>query len=91
MEPARRQYPDKAAELDGWIERLLRTTTIVAFDAIAARETARLIHGRSLEHLEDAMIAAIAKVNGLTIITRNAKDFEPFGVSQFNPFLYRKP
>ena len=90
IERARRQHPIKAAELSAWLDRLHRTATVVPFDAAAARETARLIHGTSLDLLEDAMIAAIAKVNGLTVITRNTKDFEHFGVPQFNPFLFRK-
>ncbi len=34
----------------------------------------------------DAMIAATAKVNGLTVVTRNSKDFHFDGVKVFNPF-----
>ena len=36
--------------------------------------------------LLDAMIAAIAKVNGLTVATRNTRDFERFEVPLVNPF-----
>jgi hypothetical protein len=32
------------------------------------------------------MIAATAKVHGLTVVTRNVRDFGTFGVSTFNPF-----
>jgi len=32
------------------------------------------------------MIAAIALVHGLTVVTRNDKDFDCFGVELFNPF-----
>jgi hypothetical protein len=35
--------------------------------------------------MADAAIAGIAKARALTIITRNAKDFEPFGVSIVSP------
>jgi predicted nucleic acid-binding protein len=35
------------------------------------------------------MIAAIAKVNGLTLATRNTRDFERFRVPLVNPFIYR--
>jgi predicted nucleic acid-binding protein len=89
-ERARAQHPQKSAQLDAWIERMLTFAVIVPFDGMAARETARLMHGKSLDLLEDAMIAAIAKVNGLRVATRNTKDFEQFGVPLIDPFLYRK-
>ena len=34
----------------------------------------------------DALIAATARVHGLTVVTRNAKDFERTGVQVLNPF-----
>ena len=34
----------------------------------------------------DALIAATARVNGLTIVTRNVRDFELAGVPVINPF-----
>ena len=34
----------------------------------------------------DAMIAATASVHGLTVATRNEKDFKRFGVDITNPF-----
>jgi len=34
----------------------------------------------------DALIAATARVNGLTIVTRNVTDFEHAGVPVINPF-----
>jgi predicted nucleic acid-binding protein len=91
IERARIQHPARAAELDRWTDILIQTVPILSLDGAAARETARLIQGKSMNLLEDAMIAAIAKVNGLRIATRNEKDFVRFGVSLVNPFLYRKP
>ncbi len=35
---------------------------------------------------EDAMIAAIARVHQLTVLTRNIRDFQDFGVELLNPF-----
>jgi toxin FitB len=35
---------------------------------------------------ENAMIAASARVHGLTVATRNERDFRAFSVSLFNPF-----
>lgn len=32
------------------------------------------------------MIAATAKIHGLTVVTRNVADFKTFGVQLLNPF-----
>jgi predicted nucleic acid-binding protein len=90
-EIVRFQNPAKAAEIEMWISDLIRLSRVLPLDAPAAQETARLMHGKSLDLLEDAMIAAIAKVNGLTIATRNTADFLSFGVPQVNPFLFPRP
>lgn len=34
----------------------------------------------------DALIAATAQVHGLTVVTRNVKDFDLAGVQVVNPF-----
>lgn len=36
--------------------------------------------------LVDSMIAATARVHGLSVVTRNVKDFESFGVPVINPW-----
>ncbi|ELS47211.1 plasmid stability protein stbB [Microcystis aeruginosa FACHB-905 = DIANCHI905] len=36
--------------------------------------------------MEDAMIAATALANKLTVVTRNTKDFTRFDVPLLNPF-----
>jgi predicted nucleic acid-binding protein len=35
----------------------------------------------------DALIAATALAHGLTVVTRNTKDFQPTGVATLNPWL----
>jgi predicted nucleic acid-binding protein len=35
----------------------------------------------------DVLIAATARVHGLTVVTRNVKDFELAGVQVLNPFV----
>jgi predicted nucleic acid-binding protein len=35
----------------------------------------------------DALIAATARVHGLTVVTRNVQDFQPAGVQVLNPFV----
>ena len=55
-------------------------------DADEFREWARLKHRQSNTLIEDAMIAATAAVHGLTVVTRNVRDFEKLGVQVLNPF-----
>jgi predicted nucleic acid-binding protein len=50
------------------------------------RMWAKLMHRRSEHLIEDAMIAATARVHGLQVVTRNVKDFKDFGVGVLNPY-----
>lgn len=59
---------------------------VLPMDATVFRAWAKLMHGKSDTLYEDAMIAATAKVHGLTVATRNVVDFNVFGVEVFNPF-----
>jgi len=84
----RAQDPAKADEIERWLEAMMNLTTVVSLNAEAARETARILHGKSKTLLEDAMIAAIARVNGLVVATRNIRDFEKLDVPLANPFAF---
>jgi toxin FitB len=89
IEITRLQDPAKANEIEVWAGNLERASQVLAMDASTFREYARLIHGRSMFLSEDAMIAATARVHGLTVATRNIRDFAHFSVAVFNPFQYR--
>lgn len=82
----REQDPAKAAEIEAWIERVAETYNVVPMDARTFRSWARLMHRRSDALIEDAMIAATAEVHNLTVVTRNVRDFEGFGVRTLDPF-----
>ena len=85
VELVRKQDAAKSNEIDRWIEQIVASHSVVPVEQRAAREAARIMRGQPREMFEDAMIAAIAKVNGLTVATRKTKDFEHFGVSLVNP------
>ena len=87
IELTREQDQPKAAELEQWLELVSATFNIIPMDAVAFRLWARLMHRTSDSLYEDAMIAATAKVHKLTVVTRNVKDFKPFGVNLLNPFV----
>jgi toxin FitB len=76
----------RAAEIETWLDEVAGTYNILAVDARTFRLWARLMHRRSDRLIEDAMIAATAAVHGLTVVTRNVRDLEGFGVQIFNPF-----
>ncbi len=86
IEITREQDVDKAAELEAWLGAVIRSYRVLPMDAGAFREWARLKHRRSETLIEDAMIAAIAVVHRLTVVTRNTRDFAPLGVDILNPF-----
>jgi predicted nucleic acid-binding protein len=50
------------------------------------REMARMMVGKEEHLLYDVMIAATARLYGLTVATRNEKDFRQLGVDIINPF-----
>jgi predicted nucleic acid-binding protein len=86
VEITREQNPAKAAEIEAWLDQVAATYNVLAMDARTFRCWARLLHSRSNTLVEDAMIAATAMVHNLTVVTRNVRDFDPFGVRMLNPF-----
>lgn len=87
IERTREQDPAKAAEIEVWLEtHVVGSYDVLPVDVLAFREWARMMHRRSEVLTNDAMIAAVAIVNRLTVVTRNVRDFEQLGVAVINPF-----
>jgi len=86
IERTRSQDKPKALAIESWLEKLEETHNILAMNAACFREWARLMEGKSDYLLEDAMIAATARVHALKVATRNENDFELFQVDLVNPF-----
>jgi predicted nucleic acid-binding protein len=76
-----------AAELDLWLEALLRLYDdhVLPVTADAARLWGRLSAKLGNDSV-DLLIAATALTHGLAVVTRNVKHFMPTGVAVVNPF-----
>ncbi|MBK1679439.1 PIN domain-containing protein [Rhodocyclus tenuis] len=86
VELTREQDPDKALEIEAWLDLVAGAYNVLPMDAATFRAWARLMHRKSDTLYEDAMIAATAKVHGLTVATRDVADFKALGIEVFNPF-----
>jgi predicted nucleic acid-binding protein len=58
-------------------------------DTECFREWGRLMEGKPDELMEDAMIAATARVHDLIVATRNERHFKRLDVRVLNPFAAR--
>jgi toxin FitB len=78
----------QGALLRNWIDNHVLARfehRILAIDTAVAQRCAQL-HVPNPKAERDALIAATALVHGLTVVTRNAVDFEPTGVPLLNPW-----
>jgi hypothetical protein len=86
-----RSTPASRSRLGRWFDALLEARPIV-LDVTAAiarasgeLRAAREARGRRVAQA-DMLIAATALAHGLTLVTRNARDFEECGVTVVDPF-----
>jgi predicted nucleic acid-binding protein len=83
-----RRDPIQGSVLDHWLDGKVISSfgeRILPIDLAVARRCAAL-HVPDPRPDRDALIAATALVHGLTVATRNTRDFEPMGVPLLNPW-----
>lgn len=87
IELARRRDPVKAGRLEDWLGAVNSGfgDRVLPVDAAVAEEWGRINGIRSVPVI-DALLAATAKVNDLTLVTRNAADMAGLDVAVLNPF-----
>jgi predicted nucleic acid-binding protein len=86
---AKRTNAAFAASLEEWYEVQVKSTFdgyVLPIDLAVSERCSTLLSERS-RSLADALIAATAYVNDLTLATRNVSDFADTGVKLVNPWV----
>jgi toxin FitB len=86
IERTKQQDPSKASEIERWVDQLAASYQILPMDTRCFREWGRIMNAKPDQLLEDAMIAATARVHRLIVVTRNERDFRQLDVRILNPF-----
>lgn len=87
VERLRRRDPSGARAYEVWLDTVQRNYAerIVSVDVEAAEEWGRMNVPDPVP-IADGLMAATAKVHGMTFVTRNTRDVERTGVGLLNPF-----
>ena len=87
VERIRLRDAQSAAALDGWLTRVITgySDRILSVNHEIAEEWGRMNAVRPLSTV-DSLLAATAKIHGLTLVTRNIADIATTGVAYLNPF-----
>ena len=86
-ELARRRDPRRAEALEVWLTDVMSRfgNRVLPVDTAVAEQWGRMNAVRSLPII-DGLLAATAKANGLTLVTRNVADVAELDVDVLNPF-----
>lgn len=85
---AERRDPAKGAVFRAWFNSHVLPAfagRILPVDTAVVQRSAKL-HVPDPRPVRDGLIGATALVHGMTVVTRNVADFEPFGVLLLNPW-----
>jgi len=87
IELARPRDPGKAMALEHWLEQVAAAFggRVLGIDRAVADTWGRMRAIRPVPVI-DGLLAATAAVNGLTLVTRNARDSAGLGAMVLNPF-----
>lgn len=87
IESVRRRDPDAAAALDRWLALVSEAhgDRVIPIDRAITEEWGRMNVPDPLP-VVDGLLAATARVLGLTLVTRNIADVEGTGVELLDPF-----
>lgn len=77
--------------LTAWFDRFIEQVTVLdVTQAVARRAGEMRAQGQDNGQPRtqaDMLIAATAQIHGLTLVTRNTRDFDGCGIAVLNPFL----
>ena len=80
-----------SAQLLSWFDHFIEQVKVLEITSPVARragEMRAMLQGNGQVRTQaDMMIAATAQVHGLTLVTRNTRDFDGCGVAVLNPFV----
>jgi predicted nucleic acid-binding protein len=87
VERARPNDPAQARALEKWLTDVIKSFAerILPIDQAVADEWGRMSAERPLSTI-DALLAATAKMHGMTLVTRNIADVIDLGTDLLNPF-----
>jgi toxin FitB len=87
IELARSRDSEQVARLESWLERVVTMfgDRILIVDQAVAEAWGRMNAVRPLP-VVDSLLAATAKVNRMTFVTRNDADVQSVGATVLNPF-----
>ena len=85
---ARLPMSTRRENLARWLGTVEQTFAgkVLSFDDVVARRWGQLRAERPSAEVADSQIAATALVHGLTLVTRNVKEFAFEGLDVFNPW-----
>lgn len=87
VERLRPTDPAQAMALENWLDAVVRSFAdrVLPIDQAVANEWGRMSAKRPVSTI-DALLAATAKVHGMTLATRNVSDIADLGADFVNPF-----